>query len=224
MVEERQTQDVKIVALMSVPMVGWNPHWGATSEALHPFGIPIRLCYGAWWDHGMSNLLEECVAEGLDWVLTIDYDSMFTSTHVNHLIARFGQRPDIDALAALQCKRGTEEVPLLTVHGASGVSLTGEPFKVNTAHFGLTLIRVEALKRMPKPWFVNQPDPNGSYNTLGRVDADIYFWKKWEATRNTVFVDPVCSIGHLQPMVAEYDEYMKVRHTHITDWRGLNQR
>lgn len=217
---EEEVQDIKIVALMSVPMCGWNSHWGCTAEALRPFQIPIRLGYGAYWHQSMSNLLEDCVKENLDWVLTLDYDSVFRAEDLDRLIGQFGQRPDIDALAALQCKRGNDEVPLMTAVGQTEIPVTGEPIKADTAHFGLTLIRVDALKRVPMPWLVSRPDEAGSYKTTRRTDADIDFWQKWQAAGNTLYVDPMCSIGHLQPMVAEFDEGFNPRHVHVFDWRN----
>ena len=98
--ETAEYADIKIVALTSIPMCGWNPHWGCVAEALRPFQIPIRLAYGAFWHQSMSNMLEDCIADGIDWVLTLDYDSMFSADQLNRLIERFGQSPHIDAMAA----------------------------------------------------------------------------------------------------------------------------
>jgi hypothetical protein len=67
-------------------MTGWNPHWGCHLEALRPLNIPLKLKFGCWWEHGISDALDECRAIGVDWVLTLDYDSMFSSKHVNDLI------------------------------------------------------------------------------------------------------------------------------------------
>ncbi len=214
--------DIKIVALMSVPRVGWNDSWGCINEALRPFKIPIRLSFGAYWHQLMSNMLEDCVDEGIDWILTLDYDSIFSAEQLDKLIGLFGARSDIDALSVLQCKRGIDEVPLLTTSGKSEVEIAGEPLKVDTAHFGMTLFRTEALRRMPKPWFVSVPDERGSYRSIGRVDADIFFWHKWREVGNTAYVDPYNAIGHLQPMVAVYDEQLKPKHVHVTEWRKAN--
>jgi hypothetical protein len=215
-------EDIKIVALMSVPTVGWNHHWGQVYGALQPFKIPLRLGFGAFWHQTMSNLLEDCIDDGIDWALTLDFDSMFRAEHVDQLIGHFGTRPDIDAIAALQCKRSTDEVPLMTAEGMTQIELTDEPAKVSTAHFGLTLIRLDALKKMPKPWFLGTPDPEGSYRTDRRLDPDIAFWHKWRETGNSLYVDLKCSIGHLQPLVSEFGPDGKARHVHIVQWRKAN--
>lgn len=218
-----EAADIKICAVISVPMLGWNPTWGCIHEALRPFGIPIRLGYGAFWHQTMSNLLEDCIKDGLDWVLTLDYDSVFDSNDLTRLIRVFGQNAHIDALTAMEPKRGVDDAPLVTIRGSGEVDITDEPIKVSTAHFGMTLIRLSSLAKMPKPWFVSVPDPFGSYKTQARVDGDIFYWHQWEKCGNTVYVDPVCKVGHLQPMVAMYDRNYKVNYLHVTEWRKFKK-
>lgn len=214
-----EAQDIKIAAILSCPMVGWNPHYGSVSEALRQFGIPLRIGYGAYWHHTMSNLMEDCVNDELDWILTLDYDTLTDAIDLDRLIGTFGANSHMDALAALQCKRGTDESPLLSVPEVSEIEITGEPIKAFTAHFGMTLFRVEALKRFPMPWFPDKPDPKGSYKTAQRTDADIAFWHGWRDAGNSLYVEPNVIIGHLQPMVAVFDEHMRVKHQHFVDWR-----
>jgi hypothetical protein len=219
------SDELQIVSVMSVPMCGWNPHWGCHSAALAPFRLADQvIMFGAWWDHGMSNALEEMKDRGnVDWVLAIDYDSMFTAQHVSDLLQRFGENPEIDALAALQPRRGTEETPIMTVGQDTQVEFGDAAVRCDSAHFGLTLLRMDAIAKMPLPWFLHTPDPQGSYRSKSRLDPDIYFWKKWGETGNTLYVDPNVRIGHLQPMVAELhddgDGHLRTRHTHFMEWR-----
>jgi len=218
--------DIKIAAVLSAPTCGWNSHWGCVQEALVPWGIPVRLGGGAYWHQTMQTLLEDAVRDGLDWVLTLDYDSIFTRANVQRLIDVMAASPYIDALAALQVRRGTLECPLLnTGDGQPEVKFNGTPVKVKSAHFGLTMIRVNRLADLPKPWFVGAPGPSGSYDNE-RVDADINFWLHWEKHGRTCYVDPECRIGHLQPMVAEFHEverdgkcWLEPRHVHVHEYR-----
>ena len=72
----------------------------------------------------------------------------------------------------------------------------GHPVRqVDTAHFGCTIISTAALRRMKKPWFYEQADPQGGYGE-GRVDADIGFWRQWKASGNRLYVTPRVCIGH----------------------------
>ncbi len=208
---------------MSVPIVGWNPHWGCVPDALGPHRIPLKLGYGAYWHHAFSNLLEDCVNR-VDWFLALDYDSMFRAADVGQLLQRFRDNPHIDALAALQCRRGVEETPILSINGQGSIRMGSEVFAVDTAHFGLTLIRSSALRDVSMPWLMDTPDEKGSYANGKGIDADTFFWKRWKKEGKTVYVDPQCSIGHLQPMIAEFDANFQPIQTHLSDWRSRKQK
>lgn len=211
-------ETIKVRAVMSVPRVGWNDAWMAINRALSPLKIPVETFNGVFWGQCMQRSFEKCLADGVDWILCIDYDSMITAQHVDALLGHFGENPEIDALAALQCRRGTEESPLMTIFGKQGVEVNGKPLLVTTAHFGLTLIRTECLRTLPKPWFVTQPDSKGEYGA-DRLDDDIWFWHQWRLAGKTIYVAPDVRIGHLQLMVSQFDEHMQPQHVHVTDWR-----
>ena len=96
----------------------------------------------------------------------------------------------------------------------------GEPIKVDTAHFGLTLIRTAKIAAMPKPWFWGQPDSSGGWGE-DRVDDDIYFWNKWKESGNSIYVAPDCNIGHLELMVSQFKTTgaaIEPEHIYVKDW------
>ena len=215
-------KDIKICAVMSIPRVGWNDAWGQVMEALAPLRIPVRRFNGAFWGQCMQRAFNDCVKDGVDWILTIDYDSMFTAEHVDQLLGMLGSHPEIDALAALQQRRG-QPFPLMTKGCESVSAVTNDPLKVTTAHFGLTLIRVEDLLEVPKPWFYGQPDSNCEWEMGGdKLDDDIWFWHQWKKAGKTLYVDPNCRIGHLELMVAEFTHEMQPRHVYVPEWREAN--
>lgn len=216
--QEAKAETIKIRGIMSVPRVGWNDAWMSINRALAPLAIPVETFNGVFWGQCMQRAFQKCLNDGVDWMLCIDYDSMITAQHVDTLLGHFGQNPDIDALAPLQVRRGQEETPLMTVMGKKGIEVDGKPVKVTTAHFGLTLIRTECLKKLAKPWFKTEPDKNGEYGPE-RLDDDIWFWHQWRLAGNSIYVAPDVRIGHLQLMVSEFDEHMQPRHVHVTDWR-----
>lgn len=213
-----RVEDIKILGVMSVPRVGWNDAWMSINRALNPLRIPVETFNGVFWGQCMQRSFEKALNSGVDWLLCIDYDSMITAQHVDQLLGHFGENPEIDALAALQCRRGNEETPLMTAMGKTGIDVDGRPIKVTTAHFGLTLIRTECLRDLPKPWFKAEPDSKGEWGK-DKLDDDIWFWHQWRLAGKTIYVAPDVRIGHLQLMVSEFDEHMQPRHVHVTDWR-----
>lgn len=215
--EDQPVQDIKIAGCIGIPRIGWNDHWGCVEEALRPWRIPLHRHTGAFWGHNIQTCLEKIVALGVDWAFTFDYDSMFTSKDISRMLDIFGQNPHIDALAALQTRRGCQQI--LCSNGDQGVETdTVTPFQARTAHFGLTLLRVEKLKDMPKPWFWDQPSASGSWQDDDRVDADIYFWRQWEKLGRTLYIAPDVRIGHLEVMVSELDESLQFSQVHVQDW------
>jgi predicted SAM-dependent methyltransferase len=72
----------------------------------------------------------------------------------------------------------------------------GELVKAHGGHFGLTLIKVDALKKMPKPWLWEQPNADGEW-TEGKEDADIYFWRKFREAGNGIYLANEIRIGHI---------------------------
>ena len=214
------TQDLKVAAILSRPRFGLNDFWDSATAALRPFGIPLRSFKGVFWGQCMQRAFNECVDQGIDWIVTLDYDSLITAKHIDTLFGWLGKRPDIDAIAALQCRRG-QPFPLMTCGGNVKVELDGNPIKVTTSHFGLTVLRVESLKKCKKPWFFGQPDANGEWSD-DRMDDDIWFWHQWRLAGNTIYVAPDCSIGHMEEMVAEFGPDMQARHVYPREWRDAN--
>jgi hypothetical protein len=118
-------QEIKIAAMLSRPRFGLNVFWDCASEALPRGTSRSARFYGVFWEQCMQSGFEQALDEGIDWDLTLDYDSLFTSKHVQLLIDALGQNPEIDAVAALQCRRGR---PLpLAVRADGQMPLTGGP-------------------------------------------------------------------------------------------------
>lgn len=211
----------KVAAVTSVPRLGWNDFWGGCFEALSHRGIPLRRHSGAFWEQGMQSMFSDCIREGVDWILALDYDSTFTAEMLDRMLWWFGNNEHMDALAPLQIGRG-REAPLFSKRGCAEMTFeTSKPFRVDSAHFGLTLIRADRLKSLAKPWFWSQPGKDGEWGD-DRVDADIYFWNKWYEAGHSVYVAPDVRIGHLQVMVSDYDKNFVPRHSYVNRWLKEN--
>jgi FkbM family methyltransferase len=208
-------QDVKVRAVIGMPRIGWNDSWQAITDAMRPFGIPIETHQGCFWWQNVQAAMVRAQKDGIDWLICLDYDSMILPIHVNRLLEILGTRPDIDAIASLQMRRGAE-TPLFST-GKTVAEIDGSPIQVNTAHFGLTVLRVECLANMPKPWLIDVPDKNGEFSG-DHTDADITFWVKWKEAGHTVFVAPDVRIGHLELLVSEFDDNYEAKHYQVGKW------
>lgn len=215
---------VKIEAIASVPRLGWQDNFGSVFRMLSKSGIALSWYTTAFWHKGIHQAFVRAVDGGVDWILSLDYDTVFDVHHLEHLLAVFGNNPQMDALAAIQPRRGTG-APLMTVKNEKGEKVHqcqgNFPIKAFTAHFGFTLIRCSALKAFPKPWFIGEPDADGDWGETC-IDPDIYFWKKWAEHGKTLYVDPRCRVGHLEVLVSTLDDHMVQRFIPVSQWREMH--
>ncbi len=207
---------IRIVAAMSVPRLGFQVNFFCWAHALMPLGIQPYKYEGAFWGQCLERTMTEHVEnENCDWILTIDYDSVFTRENVETLIRLTETCPEADAIAAMQPRRHTG-TPLMTIRDENGGladrveihELYKPAIPVNTAHFGLTLIKCEALRRMEHPWFMGVPNKHGRWDE-DRVDDDAYFWHKWREIGNTVYVANRCPIGHAEMTISWLDKNLE---------------
>lgn len=212
---------ISIVAVASMPRLGFTANFESIEQALFPLGIRLHRMQTVFWDQGMTLALENAIAAGMDWVLVLDYDSIFLADHVRRLLAIFWQRPGVHALAALQARRGGTQI-LASGDPNQAVDADGL-IKVETAHFGLTLFRLQRFERLPRPWFRAIPDRDGSWRK-GHKDSDIAFWRAWRDARNSLYVDTRTSIGHLELQTLYVTEDGDVATMGVNDWKDYQRR
>lgn len=216
----------QVRAVMSVPRLGFMDNFACWAQALLPLGIQPVTAQGAYWGQCLERLMTQ-VSESADWVLAIDYDSFFTQTDIKHLLLIAANHPECDAIAPLQMKRGTDTVPLMTRLNPDGTLMrTGALadfhaplMRVDTSHFGCTLLRASALRKMPHPWFLGEPNADGRWDE-GRIDDDIYFWRKWKECGNTVYSANQVVIGHGEYTILWPDKRLRPIHQLPKEWRA----
>lgn len=197
----------RVKAVMSVPRLGFMDNFFCAFEGLAKLGISLRKHSGAFWGQCLERSIDESLAEGGEWILTVDYDTVFTKDHVEALLDLASRYPEADAIAPVQASR-SRAFPLMTIRGEDGKNLSHVPVelfdaelaKVNTAHFGLTLIRADKLRQMPRPLFWSRPDSTGNWGD-GREDDDIYFWREWEKAGNSLYLANRVTVGHAELMI-----------------------
>ena len=192
-----------VTAVATVPRLLWTENVQCTAAALGPLGIPMIRATGVFWGQCLQRILTDLCATQAKYALTIDYDSIFDAHDVVALW-HLAEETNLDALCALQIGRDRESL-LGTVDDGTGKPLSELPvarlgdqfWPVLFGHFGLTLIRLDSLRALPKPWFLGQPDADGEWNDQ-RVDDDVYFWRKARAAGWRIGTTPLVRIGHLQ--------------------------
>jgi hypothetical protein len=216
---------VKIAALMTAPRYENTYARNYIERALHELGIPLTVSGGVFYGQCMQMMLEQLTAtDQVDYAVTVDFDSLFSAKQLQRLINWISQRDDIDAITGLQVRRGKKSmlgtVPdgELNENGEKQIIWDGNPVKGSTAHFGLTVIDVRKLANVPKPWFWCRPDADGKW-TDAKIDDDIWFWNKFREAGRRVWVDIDCRIGHMEEMIAIYDENLQPQHIYPEQWR-----
>lgn len=213
-----EQKDVTVGAVMTAPRYEAVAARNAIELAMQKLRIPLGISGGVFYGQCMQTMLEGLIKNGCDFAITVDSDSMFIPAHVQRLMDIAATYPQYHALAALQPMRGKGRV-LGSLDKQTDVESNGKPIKVNTAHFGLTVLRLDRLQLVPKPWFWSQPDSEGSWGD-GRTDEDIWFWKAWTKAGNDIYLDPGCRLGHLEEMVSVHDERGQLVHLYPEDWKS----
>jgi hypothetical protein len=136
------------------------------------------------------------------------------------------ENPEADAIIPLQIKRecdspligkvNEKQRPLLEI---PLIEFEKELMPVSGGHFGLTIFRVSALKKLKKPWFLPVPDSNSGWDE-GRLDEDIYFWRNFCESGLQAYLAPKIGLAHLQLMATmpgRLENGLKPIHQYISE-------
>lgn len=194
-------------ACMTMPRLAWTDNMFVCQQACTTLRVPLVNSIGVFYGQCMQRMLESaCQAPELKWVLTIDYDSIFDWKDIV-CMRNIAERDGLDAIIPMQAGR-ERNVALLNTMQADGTAtpITREHmamdwFPVSAGHFGLTLLRVETLRKLPKPWFVSKPAEDGTWGE-GRIDDDIWFWRQARDAGWKIGVSPKVHIGHIETMIS----------------------
>ena len=203
-VETGEKRQVRIGACTSVPRLAFTAHWGQMHTAFADLDIPVIKTTGYSWGACLQRAMNQLIEAGCDWIITIDYDSIFNQEDVLRLLTLAASHDEADAIFPWQIKRGGVDRLLFFLRDENDKPLDfapahmfqGELVRAHGGHFGLTLIKVDALKKMPKPWLWEQPNEDGEW-TEGKEDADIYFWRKFREAGNGIYLANEIRIGHI---------------------------
>ena len=214
----------KIAAVISMPRLAFTDNMFSAMSVFGPLQIPFTKVTGAFWGQCLTRGIEKHLKDGTEWIVSVDYDTLFDMQIFTKLCQLMAEHPEADCIAPVQIKRD-ETLALMTIEDDNGKRLSEVDFsvfrkpltRIATAHFGLTLFRVSALKRMPKPWFLAVPNEAGEWNE-GRTDEDIYFWQRWKECGNTLYLANGVGIGHMQLVATWPDQHYQPHHQLMGDY------
>lgn len=212
-------------AVLSAPRYGPTIHMRYAFKAFALSHVPYQIGGGAYWHQVLSQVLEQQIEHGSKYIITCDYDTIFTYQDVMELYRLMEAMPDADAICPLQSKRGDDGVALFGIKGKDGNHIKSTPaynlgrhmLPITSGHFGLTIFRTENLNALPRPWMNSEPDETGRWGD-GKVDADIQFWNNWQAAGNTLYLAPRVIVGHLQELVTWPQHDMKPLYQTTSDY------
>ena len=201
----------RVGVILSLPRLAFTENATCVETVSRFLNIRVSRYTGSHWHYGIENLLEDAIDTGYDYIVTVDYDTLFTEWHVIELFDLMEKNPDISAIFPIQNKRGSgmpmfsskrHQVDYDGVKNESEVKikideLKCDLFECDSGHFGLTIIRLADLKKMEKPWLQCIPDENNCWKG-NKVDADIRFWNQMRKAGLKVAMAAHLYIGHLQ--------------------------
>lgn len=186
-------------AILSAPRFAPTMHMRCSSSAFGQLRIPYRIAQGAYWHQVMSETIE-LQRTGSKYLITCDYDSVFSPQDVHELLRIMQAYPDVDALFPVQVKRQDSSILASTRDEVFVQEFDQNIREMDTGHFGLTVFRSSRFEGLPRPWFDGITNDDGRWAD-GKVDPDIYFWRNWKESGRNVFIAPRVAIGHMQEVI-----------------------
>jgi predicted SAM-dependent methyltransferase len=217
----------KIIAAYTTPRLGFYDTFDCITDVLPKFGIPHIRGTGVFWGHAMTAAMLGAMEKKAEWILCLDYDSIFVAQDLKDMFAIINKYPNqIDALVPHQWSRHSNK-PIwspITRQDLDPVAdtvledLYKDVYPLSTGHFGLTLIRVSVLEKMKHPWFFATPNKDGRWEE-GKIDEDINFWHGFKAVGGKIFLATDVCLGHLELDIRWPGQGMDIVHQHFLDYR-----
>ncbi len=207
--EKKEPVKRSISAVMSMPRITFTDTFTCVMKHIVARGIPFIRSSGVFWGQCLTRMIETaCKKEGLDYLLTIDFDTWFEYEDVIRMVDLLEKNPDYDAVMPVQIKRECDSVlsSIANPNGGENGSIPVSYFEnnpiieANHGHFGLTVFRKSCFDKIKKPWFIPKADANGGWNE-GRTDEDIMFWRNFKEAGLKLGLATRVKVGHLELVI-----------------------
>lgn len=186
-----------VCMVLSRPRVGFMECADRICEASRILNWPYVGAEGTEWGRGLTHGVEAAInSTNCDYIMCLDYDSVFTPDDCKELLRLMQENPDVGAIYPVQMHRHRQGV----LGSMDADDFSGELTPVTSGHFGCTMIRRSVFDTLPHPWFMSLPNPvTGRWMKGGQtLDADIYFWiQLWDYGFKACMANNVM-IGHME--------------------------
>lgn len=218
-----------VTACLSMPRLAFTQNMFTALPALSEMKIPTLRKSGVFWGQCLQEAFELALERDVKYLLTIDYDTVFHPQDIATLFYLMEDNPHADAVCAVQAGRDRQTV-LMTLVGEgdkprgfmSREEVAGDLLELRTGHFGLTLLRSAAVKELPKPWFMHQPDGKGGWKD-GRIDDDIWFWQRFRKAGKKLFQANRVAVGHAQLVISWPNRNLETFHQYAADHDAMGK-
>lgn len=175
------------------------------ASAARQLGLRIIDRPGLFYGKSLTFALKGAIGAGAEYALTIDYDTPHQRDDIIRLYGIMKLNPEIDAVCSLQMRRDSKQTLISfrdpetgqIAETFNGAAFTGNTVKVAAGNFGLTIIRLSSLAKLPKPWFIAVPDEDGEWGE-NSIDEDVNFWRGWERAGLTLHCAHVIPVAHME--------------------------
>lgn len=206
-----------VEAVLSTGRISYSLTQANVATACQDLGISCTRVTSAYYEKTLERVFDGLIKNGRKWALCIDGDSVFTPEDVARLCLLAKQNPNAAAIIPIQAKRGGKGVLVSVTEEGSPELGVADLVPATQGHFGLTLVNLDVVKRMPKPWFAHEPDENGGWGD-GAIDADVAFWRHLVKLGAPVYAAARVVIGHIEEVVSWPDHRFETRYQQYGDW------
>lgn len=206
---------VRLCAVMTTPRIGFLSTMDCVFSTMAQVSSAFVRTEGVFWGQNLTRAIESALERGANYILAIDFDSLFHVDDVKRLVCHLYDNPEVDIAVSLQMKRENGGL-LLSSDGE--VDLRQPLAPILQGHFGLTMMRASAFERLSKPWFAEVPDEQGGWGE-GRLDGDVYFWKNCRDHNLQLRAALDVVIGHIEQVATWPNQALQPFYQTLSDWR-----
>lgn len=131
-----------------------------------------------------NQIAEAAVAKNCKYLFFLDEDVTCPPHTIRQLIYHMEHWPKVAVAAGIYCHKSPPQMPMVFRGNGAGPFWDwkiGEVFEVSGTGMGCTLIRVDAFKTVPKPWFKTVEDLSAVLEGVNHAEVwteDLYFEDK----------------------------------------------